>query len=165
MGASLAPHSSTLAWKIPWMEKPGRLQSMGSHRIGHGRATSSLHFLLWSTGFSGCGRQAPAPGFGSCGSQPWLPRGTWDLPGPGIKPVSPALGGGFLTPGPAGRPPDAFCLGTGCGRLVVQRPVASAVLLASVTLTLVIFSHLQILSLFLKMFEPGGSARVPSQCL
>ena len=31
----MAPHSSTLAWKIPWMEEPGRLQSMGSHRGGH----------------------------------------------------------------------------------------------------------------------------------
>ena len=30
-----ATHSSTLAWKIPWMEEPGRLQSMGSQRIGH----------------------------------------------------------------------------------------------------------------------------------
>ena len=31
----MAPHSSTLAWKIPWMEEPGGLQSMGSHRVGH----------------------------------------------------------------------------------------------------------------------------------
>ena len=31
----MAPHSSTLAWKIPWMEEPGRLQSMGLHRVGH----------------------------------------------------------------------------------------------------------------------------------
>ena len=31
----MAPHSSTLAWKIPWMEEPGRLQSMGSQRVGH----------------------------------------------------------------------------------------------------------------------------------
>ena len=30
---AMAPHSSTLAWKIPWMEKPGRLQSMGSLRV------------------------------------------------------------------------------------------------------------------------------------
>ena len=30
-----APHSSTLAWKIPWTEEPGRLQSMGSLRVGH----------------------------------------------------------------------------------------------------------------------------------
>ena len=36
----MAPHSSTLAWKIPWMEEPGRLQSMGSRRVGHDRATS-----------------------------------------------------------------------------------------------------------------------------
>ena len=28
-------HSSTLAWKIPWTEEPGRLQSMGSQRVGH----------------------------------------------------------------------------------------------------------------------------------
>ena len=32
---TMAPHSSTLAWKIPWMEEPGRLQSMGSLRVGH----------------------------------------------------------------------------------------------------------------------------------
>ena len=32
---AMAPHSSTLAWKIPWTEEPGRRQSMGSHRVGH----------------------------------------------------------------------------------------------------------------------------------
>ena len=31
----MATHSSTLAWKSPWMEAPGRLQSMGSQRVGH----------------------------------------------------------------------------------------------------------------------------------
>ena len=40
MEKAMAPHSSTLAWKIPWTEEPGRLQSMGSHRIGHDWATS-----------------------------------------------------------------------------------------------------------------------------
>ena len=46
---AMAPHSSTLAWKIPWMEEPGRLQSMGSWRVGHHWATSlSLFtFLHW----------------------------------------------------------------------------------------------------------------------
>ena len=46
---SMAPHSSTLAWKIPWMEEPGRLQSMGSLRVGHDWATSlSLFtFMHW----------------------------------------------------------------------------------------------------------------------
>ena len=45
----MAPHSSTLAWKIPWMEEPGGLQSMGSLRVGHDRATSlSLFtFMHW----------------------------------------------------------------------------------------------------------------------
>ena len=33
---AMAPHSSTLAWKTPWTEEPGRLQSMGSLRVGHG---------------------------------------------------------------------------------------------------------------------------------
>ena len=32
---AMAPHSSTLAWKIPWTEEPGRLQSMGSLRVRH----------------------------------------------------------------------------------------------------------------------------------
>ena len=31
----MATHSSTIAWKIPWMEEPGTLQSMGSQRVGH----------------------------------------------------------------------------------------------------------------------------------
>ena len=34
-GNSMETHSRTLAWKIPWMEEPGRLQSMGLQRVGH----------------------------------------------------------------------------------------------------------------------------------
>ena len=37
---AMATHSSTLAWKIPWMEEPGRLQSIGLLRVGHDWATS-----------------------------------------------------------------------------------------------------------------------------
>ena len=46
---AMAPHSSTLAWKIPWMEEPGGLQSMGSWRVRHDWATSlSLFtFMHW----------------------------------------------------------------------------------------------------------------------
>ena len=40
MEKAIATHSSTLAWKIPWMEEPGRLPSMGSRRAGH----DWLHF-------------------------------------------------------------------------------------------------------------------------
>ena len=46
----MALHSSTLAWKIPWTEEPGRLQSMGSLRVGHNWATEWLHFSLSCVG-------------------------------------------------------------------------------------------------------------------
>ena len=44
----MALHSSTLAWKIPWMEEPGGLQSMGLLRVGHGSVTllSLFTFML-----------------------------------------------------------------------------------------------------------------------
>ena len=50
----IATHSNILAWKIPWTEKPGRLQSMGSQRVGHDWATS-LHKvpLIWHPASSG----------------------------------------------------------------------------------------------------------------
>ena len=45
----MAPHSSTLAWKIPWTEEPGRLQSMGSHKsriqLSYFTFTFTFHFL------------------------------------------------------------------------------------------------------------------------
>ena len=45
----MAPHSSTLAWKIPWMEEPGGLWSMGSLRVGLDWATSLslFSFMHW----------------------------------------------------------------------------------------------------------------------
>ena len=48
---AMAPHSSTLAWKIPWMEEPGWLLSMGSQKVGHDWATL-LHLRddrVWET--------------------------------------------------------------------------------------------------------------------
>ena len=48
----MATHSSTLAWRIPWREEPGRLLSMGSQRVGHDSATS-LHFTRLPRGFPG----------------------------------------------------------------------------------------------------------------
>ena len=46
---AVAPHCSTLPWKIPWTEEPGRLQSMGSQRVGHDWATSLwlFTFMHW----------------------------------------------------------------------------------------------------------------------
>ena len=45
LGKEMAIHSSTIAWNIPWTEEPGRLQSMGSQRVGHDWATSFLTYL------------------------------------------------------------------------------------------------------------------------
>jgi len=45
MEKAMAPHFRTLAWKIPWTEEPGRLQSMGSLRVGHD-FTFNFTFLL-----------------------------------------------------------------------------------------------------------------------
>ena len=68
----MAPHFSTLAWKIPWTEEPGRLQSMGSPRVGHDWATSlSLFtFMHWRR------KWQPAPVF-----LPGESQGRWSLMG------------------------------------------------------------------------------------
>ena len=64
---TLAPHSSTLAWKIPWTEEPVRLQSMGSLRVGHDWVTSlSLFtFMHWRR------KWQPTPVFLPGESQGW----------------------------------------------------------------------------------------------
>ena len=56
---AMAPHSSTLAWKIPWTEEPERLQSMGSLRVGHYWATSLSLFTFMHWGR----KWQPAPMF------------------------------------------------------------------------------------------------------
>ena len=63
----MAPHSSTLAWKIPWKEEPGRLQSMGSLRVGHDGATllSLFTFMYWRR------KWQPTPVFLPGESQGW----------------------------------------------------------------------------------------------
>ena len=68
----MAPHSSTLAWKIPWMEEPGGLQSMGSLRVGHDSVTSlSLFtFMHWRR------KWQPTPVF-----LPGESQGRWSLVG------------------------------------------------------------------------------------
>ena len=64
---AMAPHSSTLAWKIPWTEEPGRLQSMGWWRVGHDWVTS-----LWLFTFRHWRRKwQPTPVFLPGESQGW----------------------------------------------------------------------------------------------
>ena len=67
MEKAMAPHSSTLAWKIPWTEEPGGLQSTGSLSVGHDRATSlSLFtFMHWRR------KWQPTPVFLPGESQGW----------------------------------------------------------------------------------------------
>jgi len=69
---AMAPHSSTFAWKIPWTEELGRLQSMGSLRVGHDWATSlSLFtFMHWKR------KWQPTPVF-----LPWESQGRGNLVG------------------------------------------------------------------------------------
>ena len=82
----MAPHSSTLAWKIPWTEEPGRLQSMGSHRVGHdcsdlaaaAAATTLIFGLPWRFRRYRIHLQCGSPGFDSwVGKIPW--RREWLL--------------------------------------------------------------------------------------
>ena len=66
----MAIHSSTIAWKIPWTEEPGRLQSMGPQRVGHNWATSlSISYNIFGEG-NGNPLQC------SCLENP-LDRGAW----------------------------------------------------------------------------------------
>ena len=64
---AMAPHSSTLAWKIPWTEEPGRLQSMGSRRVVHDFSISLplFTFMHWRR------KWQPTPGFLPGESQGW----------------------------------------------------------------------------------------------
>ena len=72
--------------------------------------------LLHSTGsrcagFSSCGTPALERRLSSCGAWAWLLHSMWDLSGPGIKPVSPALAGRFLTTAPPGK---SLSVGSNC---------------------------------------------------
>ena len=62
LGEGMATHSSILAWKIPWTEEPGGLQSKESHRVVHDRSNLALmqaleseNYFVRANGFSLCG--------------------------------------------------------------------------------------------------------------
>ena len=69
------------------------------------RAIGTRGSVVVALRLSSCGLQALERRLSSCGARAQLLRGMWDLPGPGIEPVSPALAGGFLTTVPPGKPP------------------------------------------------------------
>ena len=109
------------------------------------------HLLLQSTdsrcvGFSSCGTWALERRLRSCGARAELLHGMWDLPGPGLEPVSPALAGGFLTTVPPRKPPSlcyipisgicsiqAWFMAIGLFRLKSKRETALCLPLQAVT--------------------------------
>ena len=90
--------------------------SLVSARGGYSSLRCSGFSLQWllllqstgsrQAGFSSCGSRAVELRLSSWGAQAWLLRGMWDLTGPGLEPVFPALAGGFLTMVPPGKSPD-----------------------------------------------------------
>ena len=73
---------------------------------------SVLSLPCCTQAFSSCGKQGLLSfvvcGLNSCDTRTQLLCSMWDLPGPGVKPVSPALAGGFLTTGPHGGVPSTL---------------------------------------------------------
>ena len=102
----MATHSSTLAWRIPWTEEPGRLQSMGSRRVGHDWSNLAVaaEVFQWTWNCQSFSYVLPFVTLWTVACQPLLSREDrqeyWsglplpspeDLPDPGIEPRSPAL--------------------------------------------------------------------------
>ena len=88
----------------------GLLIVVASLVVEHGLQVCRLQ-QLWHTGsvvvahrLSSCGSWALEHRLSSCGAQAQLLGGMWDLPGPGLEPVSPAMAGGFSTTTPPGKP-------------------------------------------------------------
>ena len=67
------------------------------------RALGAQASVVVAHGLSSCGSRALERRLSSCGARTQLLRSMWDLPGPGLEPVSPALAGGFLTTVPPGK--------------------------------------------------------------
>ena len=80
--------------RLPFAAVRGLLTAVASLVAEHG---------LLACGLSSCGSWAPEHRLSSCGTQVHLLRGTWDLPGPGLEPGSPALAGGLSTTVPPGK--------------------------------------------------------------
>ena len=81
-----------------WASHCGGFSCCGARAVG-ARAS-----VVAARGLSSCGTWALECRLSSCGTRAQLLRGMWDLPGPGLEPMSPALTGGFLTTVPLGKP-------------------------------------------------------------
>ena len=81
-----------------------RASHCGGFSCCRARALGMRASVVVSCKLSSCGSRALEHRLSSCGSRAYLLRGMWDLPGPGLEPVSPTLAGRFLTPAPPGKP-------------------------------------------------------------
>ena len=77
----------------------------GGYSSLQARAPGTQASVVVARGLSSCGSQALESRLSSCGARAYLLCSMWNLPGPGIEPVSPALAGGFLTTVPSGKSP------------------------------------------------------------
>ena len=80
--------------------------SLRWHLFCRARALGSWASVVVALGLSSCGSWALERRLSSCGTWAQLLRGMWDLPGPGLEPMSPALAGRFITTAPPGKPLD-----------------------------------------------------------
>ena len=85
-----------------WASHCGGFSCCGAWALG-ARAS-----VVVACGLSSCGSGALERRLSSCGTRAQLLRGMWDLPRPGLEPVSPALAGRFLTTAPPGKPCKGF---------------------------------------------------------
>ena len=81
-----------------------RASHCGGFSCCRAQALGTWASVVVACGLSSCGSQALERRLSNCGARASFLRGMWDLPGPGLEPVSPALAGGFLTTVPAGKP-------------------------------------------------------------
>ena len=97
-----------------WLQRAGatlRCSAQASHCGGFSCGAQAV--CMWVSvvvahGLNSCGSWALECRLSSCGARAQLLHGMWDLPGPGLEPMSPALAGGFLTTVPPGKPQHPF---------------------------------------------------------
>ena len=104
--------SSCGEWGLLFVAVRGLLIVVASHCGGFSccgaRALGARASVVGARGLSSYGSRALECRLSSCGARASLLRGVWELPGPGLEPLSPALAGGFLTTAPPGKPAACF---------------------------------------------------------
>ena len=106
--AVLGLHCCTRAFQLRRARAALRCGARASHCGGfsccRAQALGARASVVVVRELSSCGSRAPECRLSSCGARAQLLCGMWDLPRPGLEPVSPALAGGFLTTAPPGKP-------------------------------------------------------------